>query len=182
MRPHVEFATPAWSPWLRGDVDKIESVQKKAVGMISGLSGRTYGEKCSEIGLERLEDRRGRQDLTQAFKIINQVDKLDPQKIFKFSERTIHTRRDDDHFQLRQAHSWIDIRRNVFSQRVTAAWNNIPVEIKMKKTTWIQKCNQDHFYARWRDPRQLIEGDEWIPADHPSHDGATKTTQKSMAT
>ncbi len=133
MRPHVEFATPAWSPWLRGDVEKIESVQKKAVGVISGLSGRTYEEKCREIGLESLKCRRDRQDLLQTFKIINRVDKLDSRKIFKFRERTIHTRRDDDPFQLRQAHSRLDIRRNVFSQRVTTTWNSIPVEIKRKK-------------------------------------------------
>jgi hypothetical protein len=27
--PHLEFSTPAWAPWLRTDIDKLESVQKK---------------------------------------------------------------------------------------------------------------------------------------------------------
>jgi hypothetical protein len=27
--PHLEFSTPAWSPWLRMDIDKLENVQKK---------------------------------------------------------------------------------------------------------------------------------------------------------
>jgi hypothetical protein len=32
VRPHVEFATPAWSPWLNADIQLIERVQEKAVG------------------------------------------------------------------------------------------------------------------------------------------------------
>jgi hypothetical protein len=46
VRPHVEFATPAWSPWLNADIQLIETVQGKAVGMISGLKGASYAEKC----------------------------------------------------------------------------------------------------------------------------------------
>ena len=37
--------------------------------MISGLSGITYEEKCKEIGLETLEEKRRQQDLLQAYKI-----------------------------------------------------------------------------------------------------------------
>jgi hypothetical protein len=29
VRPHLEFCTPAWSPWTRADIDCIENVQKK---------------------------------------------------------------------------------------------------------------------------------------------------------
>ena len=54
-RPHVEFATPTCSPWLQGDIDKIEAVQRKAVKMISGLGDLTFEERCKEVGLESLE-------------------------------------------------------------------------------------------------------------------------------
>ena len=73
VRPHVEFASPAWSPWTEADKMTIERVQMKAVGMISGLTGKSYKEKCAEIGLETLEDRRIRQDLVQTFKILNLI-------------------------------------------------------------------------------------------------------------
>ena len=33
--------------------------------MISGLSGTTYEEKCKELGLDTLEDRRLQQDMLQ---------------------------------------------------------------------------------------------------------------------
>ena len=65
VRPHVEFASPAWSPWSETDKLVIENVQKRAVNVISGLTGTTYEEKCRELGLDTLEDRRNKQDLTQ---------------------------------------------------------------------------------------------------------------------
>jgi hypothetical protein len=37
VRPHLEFASQAWSPWLAGDREVLEKVQKKAVGIVSGL-------------------------------------------------------------------------------------------------------------------------------------------------
>ncbi len=41
VRPHVEFATPAWSPWIKADIDRrIEAVQRKAMKMIPGLGDR----------------------------------------------------------------------------------------------------------------------------------------------
>jgi hypothetical protein len=33
VRPHLEFAYQAWSPWLTGDNEELETVQMKAVGM-----------------------------------------------------------------------------------------------------------------------------------------------------
>ena len=32
VRPHLEFAAPAWSPWLQEDKEILEKVQKKAIG------------------------------------------------------------------------------------------------------------------------------------------------------
>jgi hypothetical protein len=31
--PHLEFASPAWSPWKTGDIGTIERVQEKALKM-----------------------------------------------------------------------------------------------------------------------------------------------------
>ena len=35
VRPHLEFWSPAWSPWLLGDINKLESVQEKFVKSVS---------------------------------------------------------------------------------------------------------------------------------------------------
>jgi len=43
VRPHLEFASPAWSPWnLTSDKECLENVQRRAVRSVSGLKGSTY--------------------------------------------------------------------------------------------------------------------------------------------
>ena len=74
---HLEFAVPAWSPWLVQDIEILEQVQKKAVNFIVGLSGKTYEEKLSELNLTSLADRRKKFDRVQTFKILNGHDHVD---------------------------------------------------------------------------------------------------------
>jgi ribonucleases P/MRP protein subunit RPP40 len=61
--PHIEFVAPSWSPWLTGDIEKLEKVQEKAVKMVAGLRAKDYRENCTKLGLETLEERRQNQDL-----------------------------------------------------------------------------------------------------------------------
>jgi hypothetical protein len=49
VRPHLEFASPAWSPWLLGDISVLEQVQEKALRSVAGLKGTTYLERCREV-------------------------------------------------------------------------------------------------------------------------------------
>ena len=44
--------------------------------MISGLTGSTYEEKCKELGLDTLEERRRQQDLMQTYKIFGGKDRV----------------------------------------------------------------------------------------------------------
>jgi hypothetical protein len=49
VRPHLEFAAPAWAPWSVADKACLEKVQERAVRAISSLTGRTYAEKLREL-------------------------------------------------------------------------------------------------------------------------------------
>jgi hypothetical protein len=71
VRPHLEFASPAWAPWAEQDKNQIEAVQKKAINWIPGLVGESYEDKCSELGLSTLEERRWEQDMVQVYKILH---------------------------------------------------------------------------------------------------------------
>jgi hypothetical protein len=42
---------------------ELERVQEKAVKMVSGLLGKTYEEKCHELNLQTLQERRQLQDM-----------------------------------------------------------------------------------------------------------------------
>jgi hypothetical protein len=45
VRPHLEFATTAWSPWTAADQESLEKVERWAVHMVSGLKRQTYEDK-----------------------------------------------------------------------------------------------------------------------------------------
>ena len=34
IRPHLEYAVPVWSPYLRGDIENIENVQHRATRLV----------------------------------------------------------------------------------------------------------------------------------------------------
>jgi hypothetical protein len=74
VRPHLEFAAPAWYPWNRGDITCLERIQERAVKAVSGLRGRTYSERLRELDLPSLEDRRKEADMVQKYKIIGDQD------------------------------------------------------------------------------------------------------------
>ncbi len=82
VRPHLEFAAPAWSPWLVGDIKALEDVQIQAVKMVSGLKSKDYHERLVELGMPTLEERRREMDMVQTFKIVNGIDKVNSQDWF----------------------------------------------------------------------------------------------------
>ncbi len=59
----------------------LENVQEKSVKMLAGLTLSTNGDKCAELGLETLQSRRERQDMTLVLKYINR----DMQSLFKMA-------------------------------------------------------------------------------------------------
>ena len=45
VRPHLEFAIQAWSPWTAADKEVLEQVQKRAIIMVSGQRGCDYEQE-----------------------------------------------------------------------------------------------------------------------------------------
>ena len=54
--------------------------------MVSGLTGKTYAEKCKELGLDTLEERRLKQDMLQTYKICNGKDRIHPDLLYYLIE------------------------------------------------------------------------------------------------
>ena len=73
VRPHLEFAVAAWSPWTVADIECLERVQQKAV---SGLKGRTYEERLAEVSLLSLRERRKETEMVKTFKIVRGIDMI----------------------------------------------------------------------------------------------------------
>ncbi len=133
VRPHLEYAVPVWSPWLRGEVDLMEKVQKRLVSAIQGLKGESYEEKLLELGIEKLEQRRTRLDLVQTFKIVKGIDKVDKDTWFQANPET-RTRAAQGGGALSRKLSRLELRANFFSNRVIGPWNALSPELKQTES------------------------------------------------
>jgi len=131
VRPHLEFAAAAWSPWQEGDKACLERIQQRAVGMVSGLTSRDYEGRLKELNMITLEERRHQIDMAQVQKLLTGRDRVDVGRLFHMANsHGRHTRAAADDFCLRQGNSRLEVRRNFFTQRVVAPWNQVPTEIK----------------------------------------------------
>ena len=70
VRPHLEFAIQVWNPSAEGDIQLIESVQKRASRIPLSLRGLSYEERLSVMGITTLRERRKRGDLVGIFKVV----------------------------------------------------------------------------------------------------------------
>ena len=72
----TNLCNQTWCLWSVGDKETIEKVQKRAVSMVSGLTGSSYTEKLIELNLQSLENRRLRYDLIETYIIIHGVNNV----------------------------------------------------------------------------------------------------------
>jgi hypothetical protein len=134
VRPHLEFSTPAWSPWMAADKECLEKVQKRAVKMVSGHKATEYELRLKELGLVTLEERRHRADMQMVHKIMHGESGLQSNTWFESASGTAHaTLSGADPLNIKCKTGRLEIRRN-FSVRVISDWNRIPAEIKMKQS------------------------------------------------
>jgi len=84
-RPHLEFAAQAWSPWTEADKECLEKVQRRAVGMVSGLEARDYESHLRELGHTTVEERRHKLDMLQVHKILNGKDRVKSDAWYKIA-------------------------------------------------------------------------------------------------
>jgi len=132
VRPHLEFSSPVWNPWLVGDIELLEGVQKKAVRQVCGLGGMDYNSQLKECNLTSLSERRHQTDMAEVYKILTDQNYLDRSDFFELigpNDRL--TRNRVDPMNMRMGFSRLDIRMNFFSQRVIEHWNKIPADLKI---------------------------------------------------
>jgi hypothetical protein len=128
----LEFSTPAWCPWQRSDIDRLENVQKKAVKMVSGLAAKDYLPRCEELGIQTLESRRLEQDLSLVYRFMTGQGNLQPESLFeKVEEREgVRTRLTAGTNNLKLPAARTEIRRNSFAVRSVSSWNSLPDNVK----------------------------------------------------
>ena len=132
VRPHVEYATCIWNPYLKYNMEMIERVQHRATKIVQSLKDLSYSDRLKKLNLETLEYRRRRVNLleTYMYKIKNGDHIIDQSCYFcvchgkKMFTPVLSsaTRCHDRKLQIQEA---TDIRKHFFSTRLTKAWNNL---------------------------------------------------------
>ena len=135
IRPHLEYCVQAWSPWTEQDKKLLESVQERAIKMVSGLLSNEYLERLAELGLPTLEERRCRGDMIQVWKILSKHDNVEIESFFQLANSNSgssrpSTRLATQTLSLVKPRFRLDLRKNFFSVRVVDPWNELPEEVR----------------------------------------------------
>ena len=145
IRPKLEYAVAAWSPWTVQDIETLESVQRRVVRMISDRRGNTYEQQLQNLGLTTLAERRIRGDVIQAFKVLNGMSRVDKNEWFNLRENEeIRSTRANtcmtDEGAVRRENVMhmesvrLETRKNFFNVRVAKEWNRIPDRVKNQQS------------------------------------------------
>ncbi|MEW8547283.1 MAG: reverse transcriptase domain-containing protein, partial [Candidatus Thiodiazotropha sp.] len=128
VRPHLEYASVIWSPLYKKDKIVIENTQRRATRLVPSLKGLSYPERLRRLGLPTLEYRRERADVVEVYKILNNIDLVNKEKLFQMA--TYQATRGHP-LKLFKKRARLNMRANSFSVRVIDNWNNLPASVVM---------------------------------------------------
>ena len=126
--PLLGYCSSVWSPYLLGDIQSLESVQRLFTRRLPGYDKMSYKERLCNLGLPTLELRRLRSDLVLCYKILYGITAGDPKDYgLILAERGLETRGHD--LKLSLTHCRVNARLNYFGSRISKVWNSLPQEL-----------------------------------------------------
>ena len=144
VRPHLEYAAPVWSPYLRKDIDRLEKVENRAARWIGAKwNSSTYqwsksSELCrSELHWPTLETRRKVLSCCQTFKIIHHMNCIDFDKYFSFT--LLSTTRSHS-LSLQCKSSRVNAYRHSFFVNSPFIWNSLPFSVVSCNSYVLRLC------------------------------------------
>ena len=148
VRPHLEYAVTAWSPWLRKDIEILERIQHRATRRMSDVQG-SYPERLLQLGLTTLEERRSRGDAIEVFKYLRGFLDIDKETLFH-SNAPLQpkTRHQCSFMPVTVPRASLDLRKNFFSIRGARLWNSLPSELRKCQTVNQFKNTYDSYMQR----------------------------------
>ena len=135
VRPHLEFASTVWSPYLLGDIEMLEKVQERASKIPLVLRDLPYEERLKVWGISSLRERRIRGDLIQMYKSRNALEDIDwftgptlaPATQTRSASRN-EARLLRETFPMKMQNDFchsVTVRHEFFLNRVVGHWNNL---------------------------------------------------------
>ncbi|PKU47515.1 hypothetical protein llap_2157 [Limosa lapponica baueri] len=139
VRPHLECWVQYWALQYTRDIDTLERVQQKATKTLKGLEHLSYEERLREQGLFSLE-KRGLRGLINVHKYLKGGCREDGARLFLVvpSDRT----RSNGH-TLKHGKFPLNIRKHLFTVRVTKHWHRLPREVVESSSLEMFKSHLD---------------------------------------
>ena len=132
IRPHLEYASPVWSPITKYEIQRIESVQRRATKLVPEITRLSYSERLKHLNLPTLQYRRVRQDLLLLYNYAHNNILLDTNTHCKLCRNTnmlepitSGTRGHPYRYSVKRHPN---IRNRFFTTRVITYWNNLSIE------------------------------------------------------
>jgi len=146
VRPILEYANCVWAPYLKKDINTLESIQRQFTKKIVGLNGLSYKERLTKLKLPSLSYRRLRGDLIETYKIVNTIyDPVTTQSLLtRVPDKSI-TRKTNS-FNLTRIRANKNPFKYFFTNRINNVWNSLPNQIVDARNLNIYKNRLDsHF-------------------------------------
>ena len=137
IRPVLEYASPAWNPHMKKDIQALESAQRRCL--------RLAGES---VLLPSLAYRRLITDLCEVYKYTHDCYKNGLTDMFEYSHNP-HLR--GHSYKLKRVYVKTTVRQSFFSERIIEEWNALPQSV-------VEAPTLDCFKRRLK--RSLPEGQE----------------------
>ncbi len=122
IRPHLEFAAPAWNLYAKADIARVERVQHRATKVAHDMKRFDYATRLQRLGLTTLEERRKRGDCIQWFKLQRRLEEINwttrPATVGPMHGHRERLRRELDRKCNQRFH--------FFTNRVANVWNDLP--------------------------------------------------------
>ena len=141
IRPTMEYAIQAWSPWLQKDIDLMQRIYHRATKVVAGLQHRPYLERIASLNLFDFNYRRFRGDMILVYTILNTPDHPLRQLLVRREAGALRSNENS----LAIPHSRLNCRRYFFTVRVCFSWNSLPCEVVQSPNLKLFKFNLDAF-------------------------------------
>ena len=131
IRPIIDYCSSVWNLGYRGDVRKLESIQRRWTREILGLGGLVYEDRLKELGLYSIQGRLLRADIIKVWKIFHPEVDIGLDRIF---DRRSHGATRGHSLKLAVPRSRSETKRRFLNSRVVTVWNGLPAEVVSAST------------------------------------------------